>query len=160
MLLARKRQWAAGAPSSDVQMQTTNVLVHRLLREHYDAERSRALAHGGDGAGAESLQTLELHSEARMVEACVGEALTALRARRGPDKVPDYFCCKITMEVMLDPVSTPDGITCAAPASRPHGLALLQPPTHVRTRQCRARAHITTPAGRLHKSPLTTSDSV
>jgi STIP1 family protein 1 len=54
------------------------------------------------------------------VHDCVGEAIGRVRAVRGPAKVPDYFCCQITMDLMLDPVTTPCGITYEKAALREH----------------------------------------
>jgi STIP1 family protein 1 len=106
MLGARRREWEAASAASDLQVQQTEGMVRRLLREHYDSERRRL-----GGCGGESLQSLELSGEERSVVSCVDEAMGALRSQRGPTAVPDYLCCKITMEIMLDPVTTPNGIT-------------------------------------------------
>jgi len=110
MLSARKRQWQAGAASSDLQVGTSEHVLPRLIQKHYDAERARLSAMGAYDTG-ESQRTIELQNERVMVAAAASDAFDALRRERGPGKVPDYYCCKITMEVMLDPVSTPDGIT-------------------------------------------------
>mmetsp|Transcript_18703 Transcript_18703/g.44831 ORF Transcript_18703/g.44831 Transcript_18703/m.44831 type:complete len:104 (+) Transcript_18703:559-870(+) len=46
-----------------------------------------------------------------MVQEMLVEAVAELKRKRTPTRVPDYFCCQITMEIMLDPVTTPCGIT-------------------------------------------------
>jgi len=107
MLATRKRQWQAASAASDVQIGTAERLLPLLVRQHYEDER-RALR---ESAGGESARAVELNAEAQSIEGCACDAITALRRQRGPGRVPDYFCCKITMEVMLDPVVTPDGIT-------------------------------------------------
>lgn len=107
MLAARKRQWAAAAPVAELHVGTAERMLPLLVREHYDAERAKLRAQGG----GESLRSIELQAEAQSVESTTRDAVGALRRQAGPGKVPDYFCCKITMEVMLDPVTTPDGIT-------------------------------------------------
>ena len=105
-------------------MSTTERVLTGLVRDHYDSERARLRAAGAGGGGSasgfESMQTLELQSECGMVSACTHEAVDALRRERLAGKVPDYFCCKITMDVMIDPVTTPDGITYERSALTEH----------------------------------------
>ena len=123
MLLARKRQWSAGAGVSQAQLGMTERLVTRLVAEHFDAERARLQGGGGGGGGSSSSfgSSGELDFEAKSIAACVGEALDELRSRRGHvGKVPDPYCCQITMEIMLDPVTTPDGITYERSALTEH----------------------------------------
>ena len=54
------------------------------------------------------------------VDACVAEALALLRRREVPAPVPDRYCCQISMEVMLDPLTTPSGITYERASLREH----------------------------------------
>ena len=63
-------------------------LVAQLVGAHYAAV--------GDGGGAGPGRGA--------VEATLQEAMTMLRSRRTPRPVPDHYCCKISMELMLDPV--------------------------------------------------------
>ena len=63
-------------------------LVAQLVGAHYAA--------AGDGGGAGPGRGA--------VEATLQEAMTMLRSRRTPRPVPDHYCCKISMELMLDPV--------------------------------------------------------
>ena len=72
-------------------------LVPRLVEEHYHDPST--------GAG---------------VDACVAEALALLRRREVPAAVPDRYCCQISMEVMLDPLTTPSGITYERASLREH----------------------------------------
>ena len=105
MLSANKRHHAAGIAVSEAQLGMTDRLVTRLVREHYESERQQQ-------HGASESRRAEMDFEAATICACLQEALEALRARRGhTGKVPDPFCCQITMEIMLEPVTTPDGIT-------------------------------------------------
>ena len=97
--VARKRHWAAQHPNTDAQIQITEALVARLLKEHLEGEHHQASGSNSD------------YSEGMGAAACMTAAMEALRARGGPGSVPDYLCCKITMEPMLEPVVTPDGIS-------------------------------------------------
>ena len=91
MLLARKREWQAGAPQSEFQVGTTSRLVTQLVDSHYDS----VLA----DLPAGSAQQADAHAEADMVRTGAHAAIEALRDVRGPGKVPDYYCCKITVRV-------------------------------------------------------------
>ena len=51
---------------------------------------------------------------------CLREALELLRERHTPTNVPDRFCCKISMDVMMDPVVTPSGVTYERSSLREH----------------------------------------
>lgn len=113
MLLTRKRQWQANAPSSDAQVATASRVLTQLVSSHYEAALAGSRQHAPQ-------QLAELQDEASTVQASVQEALEALRASRGPGRVPDCYCCKITMEIMLDPVTTPDGITYEKSAMLEH----------------------------------------
>lgn len=111
LLSARKRRWEAGR-SAQLSVQTSSeALVTSLLQQHF-ASQPAAAAAAADAARAG-------------VEACVDEALAMRRARHTPRQVPDYLCCKISMEIMLDPVTTPCGITYERSSLRQH-LAALQ----------------------------------
>ena len=107
MLGARKRRWAASEPTSAAELSQTSGLVRRLLQGHYEHEAAQ-LRRGGD---SDSRQAIELQADAEAVQRCFGEAMHALGEQRGAGPVPDFYCCKITMEVMLDPVTTPDGVS-------------------------------------------------
>lgn len=108
MLQAKRRQWESTSAQAEMEIGTTHRVLTQLVRVHYEAERHRL---SQDASGAGTSASAELQREAAMVEAVTQESVEALRQRRGPGRVPDYLCCKITMEVMLDPVTTPDGIT-------------------------------------------------
>ena len=101
MLLARKRDWQAAQPQVQHEIVATQRIVSDALHSHYEHAR-----HTASGA-ADS----ELQAEEQMVHAGAAEAIEAWRGVRCAGRVPDYFCCKITMEIMLDPVTTPSGIT-------------------------------------------------
>ena len=79
------------------------LLVAQLLGTHYAAAGDGGEA--GPGRGA--------------VEATLQEAMTMLRCRRTPRPVPDHYCCKISMELMLDPVR------CYTPLAHARAGALL-----------------------------------
>ena len=81
----------------DGALSLTEELVPRLVEEHYHDPST--------GAG---------------VDACVAEALALLRRREVPAPVPDRYCCQISMEVMLDPLTTPSGITYERASLREH----------------------------------------
>jgi len=115
MYTARKRQWAEAQPAAEAQVEMTEALVARLLRSHFEQEAaalggSSSRAGGGEGGGS-STRLHALRQEEQQTTVCVAEALGALRSGRGPSRFPDYLCCKITMEPMLEPVTTPDGIS-------------------------------------------------
>lgn len=116
-LSCRQRQWAASRPAADAQLRGAQALVDRLLREHVQREREALTA---DAAATQvdgpvrtmgSAAHIEVEHEAQLARECVKEALGRLRAARGPGKVPDHLCCQITMEIMLEPHTTPDGIS-------------------------------------------------
>ena len=97
LLLARKREWEAEKVERDGALSLTERLVPELLEHHYHDPST--------GAG---------------VDACVAEALALLRRREVPAPVPDRYCCQISMEVMLDPLTTPSGITYERASLREH----------------------------------------
>jgi len=107
LLSARKRHWEVGRDAANAQLAASEQLVVSLLQKHFAQ------------AGADA--TARPH-----VEACVGEALALLRERATPSQVPDHFCCKISMEVMLDPVTTPCGVTYERSSLRAHLASLRQ----------------------------------
>jgi len=78
-------------------------IVAQLLGAHYAA--------AGDGGGAGPGRGA--------VEATLQEAMTMLRCRRTPRPVPDHYCCKISMELMLEPVR------CYTPLAHARAGALL-----------------------------------
>ncbi len=49
-----------------------------------------------------------------------GARAALLRRREVPAAVPDRYCCQISMEVMLDPLTTPSGITYERASLREH----------------------------------------
>lgn len=90
LLAARKRKWEAGRDARAA---------------HFDAAAAMISQAGGSGMDCGSPD-----AEAGAA-ACASEALAALRARWEPRRVPDYLCCQITMEPMLEPVTTPCGVS-------------------------------------------------
>lgn len=119
MLSSRKRLWQAQQPVLENDLATTELQLQRLLKTHYAGESSQL-----QGVGIqESLRAAALQKEQSTLQQTIGDAMVALRASRGVlrgQMVPDFFCCKITMEVMLDPVVTPDGITYERSAITEH----------------------------------------
>ena len=84
------------------------------------------------------------------VEATLQEAVAMLRCRRTPRPVPDHMCCKISMELMLDPVSYTPLACSLQPAAC--SLLLLPPVTqHATSLPPSARPtpspQVTTPCG-------------
>ena len=120
MLGARRREWATGSAQAELEVGTTQRVLTTALRDYYERERAVLMDGAESSRGGESLRSLELQREAELVERGAQAALGALQRERGPGKVPDFFCCKITMEVMLDPVITPDGVTYERAALTEH----------------------------------------
>jgi STIP1 family protein 1 len=111
MLAARKRQWTAQQPCRQEALRRCEALLPQLRRaEAADASGAAPMdcdgAASGDGGAGD-------------VGACLEEALSLLRARHTPAQIPDHLCCKISMEVMLDPVVTPSGATSATATAEP-----------------------------------------
>jgi len=102
LLSARKRIWEADAAEADAALDGSEALVGQLVSVHYGTAGERA----GLTRGA--------------VEATLQEAVAMLRCRRTPRPVPDHMCCKISMELMLDPVTTPCGISYERACLRDH----------------------------------------
>ena len=89
----RKAAWLADDEQQAVARQGTLERLRGLL----EAQRPP----DGDAAAA-----AEWHGHARQLEALAAEE----EARRTQREVPDWLCCKITMDVVREPVITPDGI--------------------------------------------------
>lgn len=109
LLSARKRIWEASCAEAEAALDGSEALVGQLVSAHYAA--------AGDGGGAGPGRGA--------VEATLEEPMTMLRSRRTPRPVPDHYCCKISMELMLDPVTTPCGISYERACLRDH-LSRLQ----------------------------------
>jgi len=92
MLAARKQQWEAGSGGSIAALEECERALPALISAGY-----------AQHAGGSALEAQVLQGTA--------EALSRLRAVRAPSRVPDYLCCKISMELMLDPVVTPSGVS-------------------------------------------------
>ena len=119
MLCSRKRLWQQQRPELEHNLAMTENVLQQALRDRYDGETA---ALGGVGI-QESVRAAALHGEREVLQRTLSDALGKLRAEHGflrGQQVPDYFCCKITMEIMLDPVCTPDGITYERSAITEH----------------------------------------
>jgi len=101
LLSARKRIWEASRAESEAALEESEALVMSLV--------------GSQGSSADSGGGI-----APATQGAMQEAMEMLRKRRRPSAVPDHFCCKISMEVMLDPVTTPCGISYEKSCLRDH----------------------------------------
>lgn len=97
LLGARKRHWECVQAGAITTLNNSESVVSEALQLHYGT----ALSQGNSSAA----------DEAEAVGACAAEAFESARAKHVPGRVPDYLTCRITLEIMLDPVVTPDGIT-------------------------------------------------
>lgn len=95
MLGARKRQWEAMQAGSVSTLAATEQAVQGILQRTDEVE-------------------------AAMVTPFIDTAFADARSKLAPRRVPDYFTCRITLEIMLDPVVTPDGITYERSALTQH----------------------------------------
>lgn len=102
LLSARKRQDAAKWPSTR-QLAAAESLVPQLLRNHFESQGISAA--DPDAAGVVKLAE---------------DGISSMRQVRAPSVVPDHLCCKISMELMLDPVITPSGISYERSCLREH----------------------------------------
>ena len=100
MFSARKRQWRQRLPLRLEHIRMSEALI-ASLDDGMDVDDG-----GGAGAGGAA--------------GCLREALELLRERHTPTSVPDRFCCKISMDVMMDPVVTPSGVTYERSSLREH----------------------------------------
>mmetsp|Transcript_7207 Transcript_7207/g.12150 ORF Transcript_7207/g.12150 Transcript_7207/m.12150 type:complete len:269 (-) Transcript_7207:263-1069(-) len=98
MLSARKKQWEADQLINTATLTDAEQLVAQLLGSHYSSQ-------------ANAVDSVALQAQANGVYSSTSDAFAALRSVRVPSQVPDHLCCKISMELMLDPVVTPSGIT-------------------------------------------------
>uniref|UniRef100_A0A7S4BIQ1 E3 ubiquitin-protein ligase CHIP n=1 Tax=Chrysotila carterae TaxID=13221 RepID=A0A7S4BIQ1_CHRCT len=102
LLLARRRQWESKRQVSMGALERCEELLPELLTRSF-AENE-----------------LESEEELHEMHEALAEALELLRSRRAAHRVPDHFCCSISMELMLDPVITPSGVTFERSALREH----------------------------------------
>ena len=98
LLSLRKRKWEAGRHTAEARLQDAQALAAQFMREPMDVQQDE----GGDGGPTFDIQ---------QAQACMVEALEMLSRRTLPHRVPDHMCCQISMELMLEPVTTPCGIT-------------------------------------------------
>lgn len=83
---ARKDEWHDGAPAHDAALDASAELAEGLLASCEGGEES--------AAAAEKLRAL---------------CEAAKRASRAAWPIPDHLCCRISMELFVDPVCTPHG---------------------------------------------------
>lgn len=100
LLSARKRIWESTCAESAAAIDASEALVGQLVATRGSSEDSGGLPPASVGA--------------------LQEAIAMLRRRHTPRAVPDHFCCKISMEVMLEPVTTPCGISYEKACLRDH----------------------------------------
>ena len=101
LLSARKRHWELQNRATSGVQTSVEEMVSSLLGQHY--------AQPGAAGPSQELARRE-----------VADAFAMLREKHTPHQVPDFYCCKISMELMLDPVTTPCGITYERSSLRQH----------------------------------------
>ena len=106
LLAARKRQWEGQHVDAGEHVSHSRELVARLLREHYEGEAKKLQL---DAAESETLQ--------REGAKYMDEAHHCLERLHVPHRPPEEFTCQISMDIMLDPVVTPCGVSYGARAT-------------------------------------------
>ena len=104
----RKAEWEALETLRAARRQDTLQQLQRLLGTAAAADRQEAGAPATprDGSGAAAADAGVWRGHEEQLAALIGE-----EAARQQREVPDWLCCKITMDIMRDPVVTPDGIS-------------------------------------------------
>ena len=100
LLAARKREWEAGRAARTAQLEAAEAALAGLHPQPspgdgMDCSSGHSSASGAAGSAAP----------------CLAEALGMLRRSWEPRRVPEHLCCQISMEPMLDPVTTPCGVS-------------------------------------------------
>eukprot|EP00898_Chlorokybus_atmophyticus_P004423 jgi/Chlat1/4982/Chrsp32S04966 len=117
-------QWQEAADMRTHKRQELRELLERLLvKEREEKLRAIELAHvvALDGADSRSAEEMDAEYRAKLRrqvddayrerQAQLQEMLKDATANDTPGQVPDYLCCKLTMDIYREPVITPSGIT-------------------------------------------------
>ncbi|KAJ0112287.1 hypothetical protein Patl1_01508 [Pistacia atlantica] len=97
---AKYLEWEQASSKRSWELQSLKEACEAALEEKYVLDISRA-EESSDEATTNHLRHMEALRE---VFSKAAEADT-------PNEVPDYLCCKITLDIFRDPVITPSGLT-------------------------------------------------
>ncbi|KAL8143804.1 hypothetical protein V2J09_016836 [Rumex salicifolius] len=97
---AKYMEWEQESSKRSWELQTLKDNCDIALREKHliDVSQTEGFVHDIDMSLTKQLETLELVFRKAAMEDI-------------PTEVPDYLCCKITLDIFRDPVITPSGIT-------------------------------------------------
>ncbi|XP_039121505.1 E3 ubiquitin-protein ligase CHIP-like [Dioscorea cayenensis subsp. rotundata] len=99
---AKYKEWEELSDRRAWKLQCLKELCNEALIEHDFLETSRTLDESGNAAARDRLsEQLELLGRV-FSKAAEADKLT---------EIPDYLCCKITLDIFRDPVITPSGVT-------------------------------------------------
>ncbi|XP_022931210.1 E3 ubiquitin-protein ligase CHIP-like [Cucurbita maxima] len=97
---AKYREWEKASTKRSWELQTLKEACEAALEQKYFLDHSELEGFVDEAEIAHRKQLKSLRS----VFEKVGEA-------DAPSEVPDYLCCKITLDILRDPVITPSGVT-------------------------------------------------
>ncbi|KAG6606301.1 E3 ubiquitin-protein ligase CHIP, partial [Cucurbita argyrosperma subsp. sororia] len=97
---AKYREWEKASTKRSWELQTLKEACEAALEQKYFLDHSELEGFVDEAEIAHRKQLKSLRSVFKKV----GEA-------DAPSEVPDYLCCKITLDILRDPVITPSGVT-------------------------------------------------
>jgi STIP1 family protein 1 len=98
----RKQQWLHEQEKRRARHEKVRAQLGRLLASRRVAE----VFEGGSSAGAR-----EIAEEMDAMVAYVEHVFASVEQDMHPGDVPEYFVCPVSMEIMHDPVTTPNGVS-------------------------------------------------
>ncbi|KAK9161917.1 hypothetical protein Syun_002819 [Stephania yunnanensis] len=97
---AKYTEWERQSSERSWKLQRLKETCEKALEMQYALDASNA-----DGANDEDANAYQEHFES------LGEVFAKALKDDTPTEIPDYLCCKITLDILRDPVITPSGVT-------------------------------------------------
>ncbi|XP_072950858.1 E3 ubiquitin-protein ligase CHIP-like [Typha angustifolia] len=97
---AKYMEWEHSSSKRSWRLQNLKEACENALQEHHFLDGSH-LEEGLEGAANDHSEQLKL----------LEEVFNRVTQADTPTDVPDYLCCKITLDIFRDPVITPSGVT-------------------------------------------------
>lgn len=113
---AKKTQWQYNQTISITHHEAMKAQLAALLRASQQAFEKEKQPHDHQEPGQELPSTAKNDEQQRLDALMAYMESLALKHERDlyPGEIPDYFVCPVSMEIMVDPVTTPNGISCVA----------------------------------------------
>eukprot|EP00042_Codosiga_hollandica_P057737 m.858949 g.858949 ORF g.858949 m.858949 type:complete len:284 (+) comp59665_c0_seq5:933-1784(+) len=107
----QKKIWEQDQKQREIRQDELHAFHTKAIQTYFDAERAKLASDRSIGASALAERLQELTTEQQERESATYALFEQVKEEYQVRNIPDYVCCKISFEIMKDPVITPSGIT-------------------------------------------------